>query len=154
LLCRVEEGDVPTTYINNQHPEWDTIQTQSVMSNQIQKLEQLHQLVNNEVTGPKFYEFLDKNIPTDYDSNYGIENGGWSPYINLNEYLCLELGKNVLNINTENEKDFFMHCVWNNDFDAFLEEFNGSYHGDSDVVLSTELDWERYTQNILNVINK
>jgi hypothetical protein len=124
-------------------------------TNQIEKLEQLHQLVNNEVNGPKFYEFLDKNIPTNYDSNYGIEYGGWSPYINLNEYLSLELGKNVLNINTQNEKDFFMYCIFNDDFDAFLEEHNGSYYGESDgEYVSTESDWERYTQNILNIVNR
>lgn len=123
-------------------------------TNQIEKLEQLHQLVNNEVTGPKFYEFLEKNVPKDYDSNYGIEYGGWNFYINLNEYLYEELGKNVLNLNTQTEKDFFMYCIFNNDFDAFLEEFNGSYDGDIEGYVSTESDWEKYTQNILNVINK
>jgi hypothetical protein len=114
-------------------------------TNQIEKLEQLHQLVNNEVTGPKFYEFLNKNIPLNYDN---------SAWINLSEYMFQHKDNNVLELYSEIERDFFMYCIFNDDFDAFLEEFNGSYYGDSNVVLSTESDWERYTQNILNVINK
>jgi hypothetical protein len=123
-------------------------------TNQIEKLEQLHQLVNNEVNGPKFYEFLEKNVPTHYDTGFGEQYSGWNPWINMCEYLHKEVGNNVLNLNSENEKDFFLYCIFNDDYDAFLNECNGNYYGDSDVVLSSESDWERYTQNILNVINK
>ena len=115
------------------------------MSTITQKLEKLNQLVNNKVTGPKLYEFLEKNVPKDYDSNYGIPNGGWNFYINLNEYLDEEITNNVLGISDMNEKNFFMKCIFDNDYVGFLEEFNNG---------STESDWERYTQNILNVISK
>ena len=116
-------------------------------TNQIEKLEQLHQLVNNEVNGPKLYEFLDKNIPTNYDS--------FSPYINLKEYLYTNEDNNVLGLHSENERDFFMYCIFNDDYDAFLNECNGSYYGESEGgYVSTESDWERYTQNILNIVNR
>lgn len=106
------------------------------MSNQIQKLEQLHQLVNNEVNHPKLMDFLKKhNIVGPEDLENNIQQSFGFPPLEV-EYSFLDL------------------CILNNDFEAFLYEFNGDYYGDSGVVLSTELDWERYTQNILNVINK
>jgi hypothetical protein len=124
-------------------------------TNQTQKLEQLHQLVNNEVNGPKFYEFLNKSIPTNYDSNFDVPNGGWSPYINLCEYLWSNKGNNVLGLSSDVEINFFIYCIFNDDFEAFLNEFNGSYFGESDGgYVSTESDWERYTQNILNIVNR
>jgi len=119
------------------------------MVNQINKLEQLHQLVNNEVTGPKFYSFIKNNVPKEtYLDGTPFDD----EYMDINEHI--ENENNVFGITNKTEKDFFKYCILNNDFEAFLNECNGHYYGDTNVVLSNESDWERYTQNILNVINK
>jgi hypothetical protein len=105
-------------------------------TNQIEKLEQLHQLVTNEVNHPKLMAFLKKhNIvgPEDLENKIK-ESFGFVPF--------------------GVEHSFLDFCILNDDFEAFLYEYNGNYYGDTDEVLSSESDWERYTQNILNVINK
>jgi hypothetical protein len=127
--------------LNNQPPEWEKIQTQKVMSTQIQKLEQLHQLVNNEVNRPKLISFIKNNVPKETYLDGTPFNDS---YMDIKEHL--ENNDNVFGITNKTERYFFTDCIFNNDFEAFLNEENEEN--------STESDWERYTQNILNVINK
>jgi len=105
------------------------------------KLEQLHDLLNNEVTGPSFYEYLEMNVPKDYDSNEY-----WSPYINLFEYITSNINDNVFNITSDTEVQFFMYCIFNDDYEAFIQESNFSN--------STEKDWEMWVNKYLTLITK
>ena len=97
------------------------------MNTQIQKLEQLHQLLNNEVNGPKLMAFLKKhNItgPEDLEKN-------------------IEESFGIAAFSTDY---WFLHlCILCGDCTAFLYEENEEG--------TNESDWERFTEQILNKIN-
>ena len=101
------------------------------MGTQIQKLEQLHQLVNNEVNRPKFLSFIKTNVGNLY-------------FTDVNEHILNPNG-NCFDITDDIEKEFLLDCILNDDYTAFLyEENNGK---------TNESDWERFTENILTKIN-
>ncbi len=112
------------------------------MKNQINTLENLHNKINNDVMGPIFYNFLEVNVPKHYDTS---SEDYWNPMINLSEYLSLE-ENNVFGITNETEYKFFMSCIFNDDFEAFLNEENETN--------SSESDWNVWVDKVLSIIQK
>ena len=107
----------------------------------LENLQTIWNKVNNDEMGPVFYNFLENNVPKDYDE------GGefWNPMINLSEYIASD-ENNVFGITDETEYQFFMNCIFNDDFEAFLNEYNETS--------STIKDWEEWVNKVITIIQK
>jgi len=112
----------------------------TITEEQTNKLQDIHNLVNNEVAYPKFIDYLENNVSKNYD-----EQEFWNPWINLHSYLHENKKDNCFNITTQTEIDFFMYCVFNDDFQSFIEECNQEN--------STEVDWNEWVNKYLTIIN-
>lgn len=110
------------------------------MKNSINTLQTIHNKINNDVMGPVFYNFLETNVPKHYDSEEF-----WNPMINLSEYIASDKN-NVFGITDKTEYEFFMNCIFNDDFEAFLNEYNETN--------STEKDWVEWSDKVISIISK